>query len=164
MRQAISGDTTSANTTHAESTPGAGKKGHISLDSVKRFNDEVYQEKVNFVREEAKRNGRSADAVKISSFIFITMLTESREATRKTAEQMAQAFGQTPESLLGSPMIMIGTPEDQGFSGFPVRHIQYANGKVTSTIELKEFHRETFPASNFELPAGFTKQSMGQRQ
>jgi len=40
--------------------PGAGKKGHISLDSVKRFDDEVYSDKVNFVREEAKRNGRSA--------------------------------------------------------------------------------------------------------
>jgi probable F420-dependent oxidoreductase len=92
--------------------PGAGKKGHISLDSVKKFNDEVYSEKVSFVREEAKRNGRSADAVKISSFVFITMLTDSREATKKTAEQMAQAFGQTPESLLGSPMILIGTPDD----------------------------------------------------
>jgi alkanesulfonate monooxygenase SsuD/methylene tetrahydromethanopterin reductase-like flavin-dependent oxidoreductase (luciferase family) len=91
---------------------GAGKKGHISLDSVKKFNDEVYSEKVKFVREEAKRNGRSADAVKISSFVFITMLTESREATKKTAEQMAQAFGQTPETLLGSPITLIGTPED----------------------------------------------------
>jgi probable F420-dependent oxidoreductase len=92
--------------------PGAGKAGHISLAEVKRFNDEVYREKVDFVRAEAKRNGRSADAVKISSFIFITMLTESREATQKTAEQMAQAFGQTADSLLQSPMVLIGTPED----------------------------------------------------
>jgi probable F420-dependent oxidoreductase len=92
--------------------PGAGKAGHISLAEVKRFNDEVYREKVDFVRAEAKRNGRNADAVKISSFVFITMLTESREATQKTAEQMAQAFGQTADSLLQSPMVLIGTPED----------------------------------------------------
>ena len=92
--------------------PGAGKAGHISLAEVKSFNDEVYREKVDFVRAEAKRNGRSADAVKISSFVFITMLTDSREATRKTAEQMAQAFGQTSEELLQSPMTLIGTPED----------------------------------------------------
>lgn len=92
--------------------PGAGKAGHISLSEVKRFNDEVYREKVDFVRAETTRNGRSADAVKISSFVFITMLTDSRDATRKTAEQMAQAFGQTSEELLQSPMILIGTPED----------------------------------------------------
>jgi len=40
--------------------PGAGKKGHISLDSVKRFDDEVYSEKVKFVREEAKRKHERA--------------------------------------------------------------------------------------------------------
>jgi probable F420-dependent oxidoreductase len=92
--------------------PGAGKAGHISLANVKRLTDEAYREKVGFVREEAKRNGRSPDAVRISSFIFISMLTDSRDATRKTAEMMAPAFGQTPEGLLQSPMTLIGTPED----------------------------------------------------
>jgi probable F420-dependent oxidoreductase len=92
--------------------PGAGKAGHISLANVKRLTDEAYREKVGFVREEAKRNGRSPDAVQISSFIFISMLTDSRDATRKTAEMMAPAFGQTPDALLQSPMTLIGTPED----------------------------------------------------
>jgi probable F420-dependent oxidoreductase len=92
--------------------PGAGKAGHISLANVKRLTDEAYREKVAFVREEAKRNGRSPDAVQISSFIFISMLTDSRDATRKMAETMAPAFGQTPDGLLQSPMTLIGTPED----------------------------------------------------
>jgi probable F420-dependent oxidoreductase len=92
--------------------PDAGKAGHISLEKVKSFNDDVYREKVDFVRAEAKRIGRSGDAVKISSFVFITMLTDSREAARKTAEMMAPGFGQTADALLQSPMILIGTPED----------------------------------------------------
>ena len=90
----------------------AGKVGHISLKEMKRLSDESFREKIAFVREEAKRAGRGADAVKISSVIFTLILTDSREATRKTAEMMAPMFGQTPEELLQSPMGLIGTPED----------------------------------------------------
>jgi probable F420-dependent oxidoreductase len=90
----------------------AGKVGHISLKEMKRLTDESYRAKIDFVREEAKRAGRSADAVKISSMIFTWMLTDSREATRKTAESMAPMFGQTAEQLLQSPMGLIGTPEE----------------------------------------------------
>ncbi len=92
--------------------PDAGKAGHISLEEFNRLSDESYREKVTFVGEEAKRNGRKPDAVKISSVIFFSMLTDSRDATRKTAEMMAPAFKQTPEGLLQSPMALIGTPED----------------------------------------------------
>lgn len=67
---------------------------------------------VAFVREEAKRNGRCPDAVKISSMVFRWMLTDSREATRRTAEMMAPVFGFTPDGLLQSPMALVGTPED----------------------------------------------------
>jgi len=42
--------------------------------------------------------------------------------------------------------------------------IQMDNGKPASVREVKEFRRETFPASTFEVPAGFTKQAMGMRQ
>jgi probable F420-dependent oxidoreductase len=90
----------------------AGKVGHISLAELKRLTDESYRAKIDFVREEAKRVGRAADAVKISSAIFTSTITDSREATRKTAEAMAPMFGQTPERLLQSPMGLIGTPEE----------------------------------------------------
>ncbi len=92
--------------------PEAGKRGHISMEVVKRTTDKSFREKVSFVREEAKRLGRKPDAVKISNFAFAAILRESREATRKTAEMMAPMFQQTADELLASPVILIGTPEE----------------------------------------------------
>ena len=92
--------------------PEAGKRGHISLEAVKRTNDKAFREKVAFVRDEAKKLGRKPEAVKVSNFVFALVLTESREATRKTAEMMAPMFQQTADELLVSPMILIGTPEE----------------------------------------------------
>jgi len=92
--------------------PDAGKGGYISLENVKRTTDESFRRKVNFIRDEARRLGRKPDAVRISNFIFTAIVSDSREATRKTAETMAPMFGQTPDALLASPMILIGTPEE----------------------------------------------------
>jgi probable F420-dependent oxidoreductase len=92
--------------------PEAGKRGHISMEEVKRTTDKSFRDKVSFVRDEAKRLGRKPDAVRISNFIFATIISESKEATRKSAEMMAQMFQQTPDDLLASPMILIGTPEE----------------------------------------------------
>jgi probable F420-dependent oxidoreductase len=92
--------------------PDAGKRGHISMEVVKRTTDKSFREKVSFVRDEAKRMGRKPDAVRISNFIFATIISDSKEATRKSAEMMAQMFQQTPDDLLASPMILIGTPEE----------------------------------------------------
>jgi len=92
--------------------PEAGKRGHISLEAVKRTNDKSFRDKVAFVRDEAKKLGRKPEAVKVSNFVFAMILSESREATRKTAEMMAPMFQQTADELLVSPMILIGTPEE----------------------------------------------------
>ncbi len=92
--------------------PDAGKRGHISMEVVKRMTDDSFREKVQFVRDEAQRLGRKPDAVRISNFIFATIISDSREATRKTAEMMASMFSQTADQLLASPMILIGTPEE----------------------------------------------------
>jgi probable F420-dependent oxidoreductase len=92
--------------------PEAGKRGHISMEVVKRTTDQSFREKVSFVREEAKRFGRKPDAVQVSNFVFATILTESREATHKTAEMMAPMFQQTADEMLASPVILIGTPEE----------------------------------------------------
>ena len=40
--------------------PEAGKRGHISMEAVKRTNDKSFREKVAFVRDEAKENGTQA--------------------------------------------------------------------------------------------------------
>src|SRR5271167_3876987 len=92
--------------------PDAGKRGHISMEVVKKTTDKSFREKVSFVREEAKRLGRKPDAVRISNFVFMTVIADSREASRKTAEMMAPMFQQTADELLASPMILIGTPEE----------------------------------------------------
>jgi probable F420-dependent oxidoreductase len=93
-------------------SPDAGKRGHISMEVVKRTTDKSFREKVSFVREEAKRMGRKPDAVRISNFVFATIISDSKEATRKSAEMMAPMFQQTADDLLASPMLLIGTPEE----------------------------------------------------
>jgi len=92
--------------------PDAGKQGHISLDKVKELTDAAYQEKIGFLREEAKRNGRDPGAIQISSYLFTVTLTETRAAARQMAEGMAPMFKLTPEEVLASPLVLIGTPED----------------------------------------------------
>ena len=37
--------------------PGAGKRGHVSMEDVRKMTDAAYRERVSFVREEAKRHG-----------------------------------------------------------------------------------------------------------
>ena len=92
--------------------PDAGKQGHVSLQKVKEMNDLAYQEKIRFLREEAKRHGRDPDKIRISSFLFAVTLTDSQAATRQMAEGMAPMFQLTPEQVLSSPMVLVGTPED----------------------------------------------------
>lgn len=78
------------------------------------------------------------------------------------AKQLVE-FLRTLSPQSADQAVMIGTPEEQGFPGVPVRRTAYANGKVTYTVELKEVKRETLPASTFEAPAGFSKQTIGMR-
>ncbi len=92
--------------------PDAGKRGHVSIDQVKRFTDAAYREKIGFIREEAKRNGRDPDTIRISSFLFAFNLTDSQAAARQMAEAMAPMFQTSPDEVLVSPMVLIGTPED----------------------------------------------------
>jgi probable F420-dependent oxidoreductase len=101
--------------THADYVnliPDAGKPGKISLENFKRMTDESFRAKIDFTRSEAKLHGRDPKAIKASNMIFTVMITNSREATRKTAEAMAPMFGISPEMVLQSPMSLIGTPEE----------------------------------------------------
>ncbi|HUY27748.1 MAG TPA: LLM class flavin-dependent oxidoreductase [Candidatus Binataceae bacterium] len=91
--------------------PDAGKGGHISMDNFRNLTTESFREKTALVKEEAKRNGRNAEAVKFSSFLFMVQITDSPDATRKTAGALAGGFGLTADQLLQSPMMLIGTPD-----------------------------------------------------
>jgi hypothetical protein len=48
-------------------------------------------------------------------------------------------------------MFAVGTPEEQGFSGVPVRRATFVNGQLQSVSETAEVRRQTFPASAFEV-------------
>jgi probable F420-dependent oxidoreductase len=90
----------------------AGKPGYIKLANVAKLTNDRFREKIQFLRDEAKRLGRDPRAIKISNVIFTTILTESPAATRSMAEGMAPMFNTTPEGMLQSPMALIGTPEE----------------------------------------------------
>jgi len=54
----------------------------------------------------------------------------------------------------------VGGAEEQGFSGVPVRRV-FSTGQAQTTVELTDVSRQSFPASIFELPAGFQKEAFG---
>ena len=58
-------------------------------------------------------------------------------------------------------MFAVGTPEEQGFSGVPVRRVTFTSGQQQSVSETTEVRRQTFAASTFEVPAGFEKEAFG---
>ena len=80
---------------------------------------------------------------------------------------VARQFGDFMKTLMptaSGEMFVNGTPDDQGFSGIPVRQTSFQNGKVQSVREITEFRRETVPASAFEVPAGFRKEAAPGRE
>jgi hypothetical protein len=62
------------------------------------------------------------------------------------------------KGLQAEDLVMFGTTEGIGYSGIPVRQTRFANGTAVSSTEIQELRRETFPATIFDVPAGFTKQ------
>ncbi len=91
--------------------PAAGKIGKFSLDALRQMNDEAFRERVNFLRAEAKRIGRDPNAIKISNVMLLFMVVDTAAAARQMIEGIAATFNLSPESLLASPVALIGTPE-----------------------------------------------------
>jgi len=50
----------------------------------------------------------------------------------------------------------VGSTEEQGFSGVPVRTIVHTNG-TTMTSEITDIHHQSFTDATFQPPAGFQK-------
>jgi hypothetical protein len=74
------------------------------------------------------------------------------EVSRQLAEFFQKMMPQNAEN-----MFRLGAPEQQGFSGLPVRRVSL--GQRQSVTEVTNATRQTFPDSVFELPAGFQKQA-----
>jgi probable F420-dependent oxidoreductase len=91
--------------------PDAGKLGKFSVENVKRLTDGAFRERVNFVRAEAKRAGREAQAIKVSNVMLVFMIVDTPAAAQRTIEAVAPGLNLSPETLRESPIAMIGTPE-----------------------------------------------------
>lgn len=69
-----------------------------------------------------------------------------------------QAFFQKLMPANASEVFHIGTMEEQGFSGVPVRStMTTASGSVTS--EITDVHHQAFTDATFQAPAGYQKQA-----
>ena len=61
-----------------------------------------------------------------------------------------------------SQIFSIGTLEDRGYVGVPVRSINYgADGSVQGTTELVDISHQNIPDSTFAPPSGYQKTDMG---
>lgn len=73
-------------------------------------------------------------------------------------KQFAKFFsGIMPQ--MANNVFSLGSLEDRGFVGLPIRTISYgADGSVTSTQELTDITHQNIPDSTFAPPAGYAKQ------
>jgi probable F420-dependent oxidoreductase len=88
----------------------AGRAGTILMSEVAKLTEDVFQQKLDFVRTEAKAAGRNPDAIVFSSTLFMPMIADSEEQAHAHAASMAGVFGITPEQVTRMPMALIGTP------------------------------------------------------
>lgn len=77
------------------------------------------------------------------------------EAARQLSEFLKSMMPQMQDSAFVN-----GTPQGEGFSGVPVRRTSFRNGVVDTVTEVTETRRQAFPASTFEVPAGFRREAM----
>lgn len=76
------------------------------------------------------------------------------DVSRQLAEFYSKLVPQQADQI-----VSIGRMEDQGFSGFPVRRV-FKIGPTQATMEVTEAGHANIPASQFAVPAGFTKTEM----
>jgi hypothetical protein len=73
-------------------------------------------------------------------------------------KQLAEFFGKLiPQQA--DQLFRLGTVEEKGFEGLPVRVVGV--GPQASTSELTDASRQTFSESIFAVPAGYQKQAFG---
>jgi hypothetical protein len=76
----------------------------------------------------------------------------------EVTKQLAAFFKKILPQMSGQ-MFSIGNPEEQGYSGVPVRQTSTVAGREVVT-EVSDVSRQTFPDSTFKVPEGFQKTSM----
>lgn len=75
------------------------------------------------------------------------------------SKQLA-AFFKKVIPQMADQMFTVGSIEEQGFSGVPVRQTFSVGGRQITT-EISEVTRQTFPDSSYAAPAGYQKTTFG---
>jgi len=78
------------------------------------------------------------------------------EADFEVTRKMAAFYAKLAPQSAGQGGFSLGRIEEQGFSGFPVRQVSFANGS-TSTSEVTDVSRQTFADALFGVPDGYQK-------
>ncbi len=68
------------------------------------------------------------------------------------------AFFKTLMPQAAGEMFGLGKPEEQGYSGIPIKSTFTISGRTTTT-EVTDVSRQTFPDAVFAAPAGFKKEA-----
>ena len=61
--------------------------------------------------------------------------------------------------MMPQQSLAFGTPEDQGFSGIPVRSVSHSGGREIVS-ELADAKRQAFTDATFQVPAGYQKNDL----
>ncbi len=101
---------------------------------------------------EGTRNGQ-----KVAELCTVAPQTLGFTAADFEVSRQLQAFFGKLVPQGADSLFRIGSAEDQGFSGVPVRRVSF--GPMPSTSEITDVTRQTFPDSAFSAPEGFQKEA-----
>ena len=105
---------------------------------------------------EGFRNGEKVSEVCTVEPKTLGLTEADFDVTKQVGAFFEKMLPQGVDQIVG-----VGKIETQGFAGIPIRRVSYNAGKVQSTSEVTDVHRDNFAASTYEVPAGFQKQTMG---
>lgn len=81
------------------------------------------------------------------------------EADFAVTKQFVEFFKRVVPAM-ASQAFAIGTVEQQGFAGVPIRRMMTVLGRQI-TSEITDVSRQTFPDSSYAVPAGYQKRAFG---
>lgn len=123
-----------------------GKAGTALPSEMAKLTEDGFRAKVDFVREEAAKHGRS---LVISTTLFVPFLADTEEAGQQMADGVASGFGLTGEQAKRMPIALIGTPEQcveelkRRAKEWGVEHLILSGGANADAI--RRFGQEIIP-------------------
>jgi hypothetical protein len=99
------------------------------------------------------------DGTKVSE-VWVAPAAVARvgSAEMKTLENMMSFFREIVGKFGGGSLTTIGPVG--GLDGVPIKVVTYSNGTPVSTYAVTSIAQKDLPASEFEVPAGYTKQEL----